>query len=474
MGGSIHNTNVFIHPETGVESARADVSGVTAEENVTTITAQLGGDVGGFYIRSIYLIDIDSNIIAAAPFPETYKPLGAEGGATLLTVNAKLNMANVEEGVEVISEDAEGSVRYDIAMTLDPGQQAQARANIGLDQVDNTSDADKPVSAAAQTALDAKANLSGGNAFSDSQTFSGQISLTGQAANSATDAATCGFVITLPPWLRTGDKWDRGIAGVPWQLPIGGTTNSSYYKFQLGPLGFFNNSAAGGVTAGSVGMSASYSGAAILTSVATGSANTGGVGAYFTTSCRTPANALFAATPCAKKCQVARVVLPTAANRAGRIYALTGGYIFNGAAETQPGDVMLRINGSSNALEARVCTTYPSTFAATQTTTGALASPASGTFTAWSISDSTLDLLIRRTHSGTALTVEIAPYHATSPTWTTVLSMTVGNTDLSGSGSAQSDGCPFCLYVQPDGSATGAAGALNNSMAIKEVWQAGR
>jgi hypothetical protein len=44
-----------------------------------------------------------------------------------------------------------------------------ARTNLGLGNVDNTSDATKPVSTAQQTALNAKANLSGGAAFTGGQ-----------------------------------------------------------------------------------------------------------------------------------------------------------------------------------------------------------------------------------------------------------------------------------------------------------------
>jgi len=42
---------------------------------------------------------------------------------------------------------------------------------VGLSNVDNTSDANKPVSTATQTALNAKANLTGGNSFTGTQSF---------------------------------------------------------------------------------------------------------------------------------------------------------------------------------------------------------------------------------------------------------------------------------------------------------------
>jgi hypothetical protein len=42
---------------------------------------------------------------------------------------------------------------------------ATLKTDLALNLVDNTSDADKPVSTAQQTALNLKANLSGGNNF---------------------------------------------------------------------------------------------------------------------------------------------------------------------------------------------------------------------------------------------------------------------------------------------------------------------
>jgi len=70
------------------------------------------------------------------------------------------------------------------------------KSNIGLGNVDNTSDLNKPVSTATQTAVDAKANLAGGNSFTGAQSFgdgvierfSGQVE--GLPGTSKTLAAT--------------------------------------------------------------------------------------------------------------------------------------------------------------------------------------------------------------------------------------------------------------------------------------------
>ena len=52
-----------------------------------------------------------------------------------------------------------------------------SKSDVGLGNIDNTSDMNKPVSTAVQTALNKKANLSGGNAFSGDQTMYGDVSM---------------------------------------------------------------------------------------------------------------------------------------------------------------------------------------------------------------------------------------------------------------------------------------------------------
>ena len=55
----------------------------------------------------------------------------------------------------------EGAVHFNEEQTLTDQQRQQARDNIGLSNIDNTSDADKPISTATQTALNNKADKSG-------------------------------------------------------------------------------------------------------------------------------------------------------------------------------------------------------------------------------------------------------------------------------------------------------------------------
>ena len=95
------------------------------------------------------------------------------------------------------------------------------KGDVGLANVDNTSDVNKPVSTLQQDALNLKANLAGGNTFTGNQTINGQI--TGSAVTQSSTDATGGRL------LKVGDF---GV-GAPVKLPSGAdldtfTTNGVY------------------------------------------------------------------------------------------------------------------------------------------------------------------------------------------------------------------------------------------------------
>lgn len=86
--------------------------------------------------------------------------------------------------------------------TLDSGGKIPAgqlptltKTDVGLANVDNTSDANKPVSTAQQTALDLKANLAGGNTFAGDQTFSGDAYFNGSSGVSSNGGGSWGYYI---------------------------------------------------------------------------------------------------------------------------------------------------------------------------------------------------------------------------------------------------------------------------------------
>jgi len=78
------------------------------------------------------------------------------GGGTTSQVLQKAS--NTDYDVTWATVAAATAVSY-APQTLTGGEQLQARTNIGLSNVDNTNDANKPVSTATQTALNLKANL---------------------------------------------------------------------------------------------------------------------------------------------------------------------------------------------------------------------------------------------------------------------------------------------------------------------------
>lgn len=71
-----------------------------------------------------------------------------------------------------------------------------ARSNLGLGNVDNTSDANKPVSTATQTALNLKANLAGGAAFTGAITIGGDVVTTNTATQTLTNKTLTAPVIS--------------------------------------------------------------------------------------------------------------------------------------------------------------------------------------------------------------------------------------------------------------------------------------
>lgn len=126
-----------------------------------------------------------SNLRLAAFTGDVTKP-AASGALTLATVNANTGTFGGAATVPQFSVDGKGRITGVAAVPI-----AITKAAAGLANVDNTSDANKPVSTAQQTALDLKANLAG-------PAFTGAPSApTAAAATNSTQLATTAFVQTL-------------------------------------------------------------------------------------------------------------------------------------------------------------------------------------------------------------------------------------------------------------------------------------
>jgi hypothetical protein len=91
-----------------------------------------------------------------------------------------------------------------------------SKADVGLTNVDNTSDVDKPVSTAQQTALNLKANdadvvkLTGNQTIAGNKTFSNDVTVSGKIATAASSGTSAGLILphgTAPTSPVNGDIW---------------------------------------------------------------------------------------------------------------------------------------------------------------------------------------------------------------------------------------------------------------------------
>lgn len=114
---------------------------------------------------------------------------------------------SVSNGVSGVKGSAESSFRH--------GNVELTKANIGLSNVDNTSDLNKPVSTATQTAINAKlsaTDLVGGNGVSISgSTFTAKLdsgTMDFSSGNIRAKAVKCGTSGTVAFWKGTQAEYD--------------------------------------------------------------------------------------------------------------------------------------------------------------------------------------------------------------------------------------------------------------------------
>jgi hypothetical protein len=123
-----------------------------------------------------------------------------------------------QDKADAAQSAAEGYADGAITTALDNAITALNKSSVGLENVDNTSDADKPVSTATQTALDAKLSLSGG-------TLTGSLTLPADPSSSLHAATkqyvdnTASGIVAKPSVLgatsaNIDSTYDNGTAGV--------------------------------------------------------------------------------------------------------------------------------------------------------------------------------------------------------------------------------------------------------------------
>ena len=143
---------------TGADKTKLDAieAGATADQTGSEIKAAYEGeaDTNAYTDAAVSkLAGIEINATADQTGAEIKAAYEAEADTNAFTDAEKTKLSGIEAGAEVNTVDSVAGKTG--AVTL-------AKGDVGLGNVDNTSDANKPVSTAQQTALDGKADLVGG------------------------------------------------------------------------------------------------------------------------------------------------------------------------------------------------------------------------------------------------------------------------------------------------------------------------
>jgi hypothetical protein len=161
-----------------------------------TVHTHTASDVTDFDTEVSNNIDVAAN--TAARHTHANKAILDATSASYTTAD-ETKLDGIEAGAQVNTVTSVAGKTG--AVTLD-------KADVGLSNVDNTSDADKPVSTATQTALNAKANASDTVNLTGSQTIAGVKTFT--SAPIAPSGTSIGGVLHL-----TGTGFPNGVVSAP-------------------------------------------------------------------------------------------------------------------------------------------------------------------------------------------------------------------------------------------------------------------
>jgi hypothetical protein len=224
---------------TNLETIKADLAGPTFTGSVILPTTTAIGDVSsdeiGYLngVTSALQTQIDAKL-GSATAAGIYAPLNDPTFGGTVSLPGTTSIGNVSSTELGYLDGVTSSIQTQVnskAPSADPTFTGTVtgvtKAHVGLTNVDDTSDADKPVSTATQTALDNKANLSGATFTGDvtvetNVLIEGNLTISGTSTTiNATDLAISDPLIYLAAEQYTEDVLDVGFLAATGE--VGGT-----------------------------------------------------------------------------------------------------------------------------------------------------------------------------------------------------------------------------------------------------------
>ena len=248
IDASAARTNLGLVLGTNVQSFDSDLtiwSGLTPssffqtlidDADATTFRATLG--LGSFALKNS-LVDLDIpnditiDLATAATTLQTTRTINGvsfngssnitvpAAGSTLTDTVPNSNLANMAQKTYKGRTTFSTGIPEDVPIATLKSDLILVKADVGLNNCDNTSDSSKPISTAQQTALDLKANLNSPTFSGAPNLPTGTVAVTRSAGNSTTSIATTAFV-------TTADNLKANLNGAAFTGNITTTTAAGY------------------------------------------------------------------------------------------------------------------------------------------------------------------------------------------------------------------------------------------------------
>jgi uncharacterized protein YoxC len=246
QGSQINTNTTNIQNINAAILEKAPLDGPIFTGNVTLPETTLIGDVTGSEVG--YLSGVTSSIqnqidakLDSGVASGTYAPLNDPtfGGTVVLPGTTTIGNVSSNEIEYLVGATSEIQTQIDAkAPSADPTftgtVSGVTKTHVGLGNVDDTSDADKPVSTATQTALDDKASLAGATFTGDvtvetNMLIEGNLTVSGTSTTiNATDLAISDPLIYLAAEQYTEDVLDVGFLAATGE--VGGTEASHLHS----------------------------------------------------------------------------------------------------------------------------------------------------------------------------------------------------------------------------------------------------